>query len=122
MALRGVAFVRLVGREFVAGQIVGDPIGDGCIVVAVEARSVNLGDFLVGINVDQATVFVQIVVIVVGVTALRARDFLSAPDFFFFRLQRLAISDRDAVVVWVDLAERQETVPVAAILDEGRLK
>jgi len=36
--------------------------------------------------------------------------------------QRLAIGDRDLVVIRVDFAECQETVPVAAIIDEGRLK
>src|SRR5258708_15012107 len=47
---------------------------------------------------------------------------------FFFRLamgtlvrldQRLAIGDRDLIIVRVDFAESQKTVAVAAIFDEG---
>jgi hypothetical protein len=36
--------------------------------------------------------------------------------------QRLPIGDRDLVVVRVDFAEGKETVPVAAVVDEGRLQ
>ena len=36
--------------------------------------------------------------------------------------QRLAIGDGDLIVIGMDFAERQETVPVAAVIDEGRLK
>jgi hypothetical protein len=36
--------------------------------------------------------------------------------------QRLPIRDRDLVVVWMDFAEGQEAMAVAAILDEGRLQ
>ena len=36
--------------------------------------------------------------------------------------QRLTVGDRDLVVVGMDFAERQETVAVAAIFDEGGLK
>ena len=41
----------------------------------------------------------------------------------FIRLdQRLAIGDRNLVIVGVDFAEGQKTVAVAAVLDEGRLQ
>ena len=36
--------------------------------------------------------------------------------------QRLTVGDRDLVVVGMDFAERQETVAVSAIFDEGGLK
>ena len=36
--------------------------------------------------------------------------------------QRLPVGDRDLVVVRVDLVEGEEAVPVAAVLDEGRLQ
>src|SRR5690606_18982472 len=38
------------------------------------------------------------------------------------REQALAVGDRDPVIIGVDVVERQETVPVAAILDEGGLE
>jgi hypothetical protein len=36
--------------------------------------------------------------------------------------QRLPVGDRDLIVIWMDFAEGEEAVPVAAILDEGRLQ
>ena len=36
--------------------------------------------------------------------------------------QRLPISDRDLIVVWMNFAEGQEAVPVATIFDEGGLQ
>jgi hypothetical protein len=36
--------------------------------------------------------------------------------------QGLPVGDRDPVIVGMNLAERQETVPVAAVLNEGRLQ
>ena len=36
--------------------------------------------------------------------------------------QRLAIGDRDLIIVRMDFAEREEAVAVAAVLDEGRLQ
>ena len=40
----------------------------------------------------------------------------------FLRQQRLAVGDRDLVVVRVDFREGEEAVPVAAVVDEGRLQ
>src|SRR3984957_2390745 len=36
--------------------------------------------------------------------------------------RRLAVGDRNLIIVWVDFAEGQEAVAVAAIFDEGRLQ
>ena len=48
--------------------------------------------------------------------------FLGAGLFFLQGQQAFAIGDRDLVVVGVDLAEGEEAVAVAAILDERRLQ
>jgi len=40
----------------------------------------------------------------------------------FLAQQRLAILARDLIIIWVDFAEGQEAVTVAAIVDEGRLQ
>src|ERR1041385_5937114 len=40
----------------------------------------------------------------------------------FLRDQRLAIRDRDLIVVGMDFRERQEAVAIAAIIDEGGLE
>ncbi len=40
----------------------------------------------------------------------------------FLGEQRLPVGDRDLVVVGMDFRERQEAVPVAAVIDEGRLQ
>ena len=42
--------------------------------------------------------------------------------FGFLAQQRVAISLRDLIVIGVDLAEGQEAVAIAAIIDESRLK
>ena len=39
-----------------------------------------------------------------------------------FRQQLLAVGDRDLIIVRVDFTERQETVAIAAVIDEGRLQ
>ena len=41
---------------------------------------------------------------------------------FFLGEQRLPVSNRDLIVVGMDFRERQKSVPVAAVIDEGRLQ
>ena len=41
---------------------------------------------------------------------------------FVFGKQLLPVGNRDLVVIWVDLAESEETVPVSTVIDERRLK
>ena len=36
--------------------------------------------------------------------------------------QGLTVGDRNLIIIWMDFAEGQEAVAVAAILDEGRLQ
>ncbi len=40
----------------------------------------------------------------------------------FLGEQRFAVGDRNTIVIGMDFREGQETVPVAAIFDEGRLE
>jgi hypothetical protein len=42
--------------------------------------------------------------------------------FRLLRQQRLTVGDGDLIVVGMDFAEGQEAVPVAAVVDEGRLQ
>ena len=57
---------------------------------------------------------------VLGLAALRRR--LGQLLRGFLGEQRLAVGDRDLIVVGMDLAEGEETVAVAAIVDEGGLQ
>ncbi|MNL66392.1 hypothetical protein D3C87_1908500 [compost metagenome] len=50
-------------------------------------------------------------------------DVVVTPRFFGFGLQeRLTIGERDLVVVGMDFGESQESVAVAAVVDEGGLE
>ena len=62
----------------------------------------------------------------VAATAAAARALLFflvvAVVALVFGKQSLPVGDRDLVVIRVDFAERQEPVPVAAVVDEGSLE
>ncbi len=50
-------------------------------------------------------------------------DIVVAARFFGFRLQqRLTVGEGDLVVVGMDFGEGQESVAIAAVVDEGRLE
>ena len=53
---------------------------------------------------------------------MRLRRHRLALELGFVGLQRLAILDRDLVIVGMDFAERQKSVAIAAVVDERRLK
>ena len=66
-----------------------------------------------------------VAVILVGTVArvhLGAQAFLFGGVFRFFLQQRVAVGLGDLVVIGVDFAERQETVAIAAVIDERRLQ
>ena len=48
--------------------------------------------------------------------------FLGAGEGALFLDQRFAVGDRDLVVIRVDFGKGQKAVPVAAVIDEGRLQ
>ena len=60
--------------------------------------------------------------------ALRFVELVGAQPLFlgsvlgFLAKQRLAVGLRDLVIIGMDFAERQEPVPIAAIVDERRLE
>jgi hypothetical protein len=56
--------------------------------------------------------------------ALRTRSifFLVALSPRFFLDQRLAVGYRDLVIIGMDFGKRKKTVPVAAIVNQGRLE
>jgi hypothetical protein len=69
--------------------------------------------------------------IAAAVTVSAATTAAAAATVFFFLVtggacvvfkQRLPVGDRDLIVVRMDFAEREEAVPVAAVIDERRLK
>ena len=47
---------------------------------------------------------------------------LMAGIFLFLAQERLPVGDRDLVIVGMDFREGEETVAVAAVIDEGRLQ
>ncbi len=120
----GVGRAVFVERRFAGVAI--RPAGHGVIVLAgVVVKSVAA--------MIVAGVIVPPMIVAASIGAAIAAGPVGAALVALFRLlvlelarcvaqQPFAVGDRDAVIIGVDFAEGQETVPVSAILDERRLQ
>ena len=101
----------VIGARFAGAQIVS-----ACVVGVERFRIVARGFVLFGLT---GAVRVEVRVRFVSVPT----EFIVLGGFARFRFdQGFAVSNRNLIVVGMNFVERQETVSVAAVVDERRLK
>jgi len=117
-AQRLALLAQLVGGGFIDRRAVGAGAGFLGTVVAIVPIAIVFGLF--GTIVGAVILMVDVDrVIILG---FGAKPFFLGGVLGLLAEQRLAVGLRDLVVIRVDFRKGEETVPVSAVIDEGRLQ